>query len=100
MYTISVARQSGVKENAQAINQLQAILVSTPQEVRQSLLKAKADQCVTAAHVFASSSKPASGDIDKDTSLACETLAHAHGRAQGTGSSTRTINDPVCTTST
>lgn len=46
MRTISVARRSAVKAKTQAINHLRAILVSAPQEVRERLLKAKADQCV------------------------------------------------------
>ncbi|WP_312184113.1 IS110 family transposase [Massilia timonae] len=48
MRTISVARRSAVKAKTQAINQLRAILVSAPQEVRERLLKVKADQCVAA----------------------------------------------------
>ncbi len=46
MRTISVARRSAVKAKTQAINQLRAILVSAPQDIRERLWKAKADQCV------------------------------------------------------
>lgn len=48
MRTISVARRSAVKAKTQAINQLRAILVSAPQEIRERLSKSKADQCVAA----------------------------------------------------
>jgi transposase len=44
MRTISVARRRVVKVKTQAINELRAILISAPQEVRERLLKAKADQ--------------------------------------------------------
>lgn len=47
MRTISVARRSAVKAKTQAINQLRAILVSAPQDIRERLWKVKADQCVT-----------------------------------------------------
>ncbi len=48
MRTISVARRSAVKAKTQTINQLRAILVSAPQEIRERLLKTKAEQCVAA----------------------------------------------------
>jgi transposase len=48
MRTVSVARRSAVKAKTQTINQLRAILVSAPQEVRERLLKAKAEQCIAA----------------------------------------------------
>ncbi|MDK6080601.1 IS110 family transposase [Massilia varians] len=48
MRTLSVARRSAVKAKTQAINQLRAILVSAPQEIRDRLWKAKAEQCVSA----------------------------------------------------
>lgn len=44
---LAVARRSAVKAKTQAINQLRAILVSAPEEIRNRLWKAKADQCVT-----------------------------------------------------
>lgn len=46
MRTLSVARRSAVKAKTQAINQLRAILVSAPQEIRDRLWKTKAEQCV------------------------------------------------------
>jgi transposase len=46
MRTISVARRSATKAKTQAINQLRAILVSAPQEIRDRLWKTKAEQCV------------------------------------------------------
>lgn len=46
MRTVSVARRSAVKAKTQAINQLRAVLVSAPQDIRERLWKAKADQCV------------------------------------------------------
>ena len=46
MRTVAVARRSAVKAKTQAINQLRAILVSAPQDIRERLWKAKADQCV------------------------------------------------------
>jgi len=46
MRIISVARRSAVKAKTQAINQLRAILVSAPQDIRERLWKVKAEQCV------------------------------------------------------
>ncbi|MFM0162007.1 transposase [Paraburkholderia sediminicola] len=46
MRTVSVARRSAVKAKTQAINQLRALLVSAPQEIRERLLKAKTAECV------------------------------------------------------
>ena len=43
---IAVARRSAVKAKTQAINQLRAILVSAPEEIRDRLSKTKAEQCV------------------------------------------------------
>jgi transposase len=43
---LSVARRSAVKAKTQAINQLRAILVSAPEEIRNRLWKAKAEQCI------------------------------------------------------
>lgn len=43
---LTVARRSAVKAKTQAINQLRAILVSAPQEIRNRLWQAKAEQCV------------------------------------------------------
>jgi transposase len=43
---LSVARRSAVKAKTQAINQLRAILVSAPDEIRNRLWKTKAEQCV------------------------------------------------------
>ncbi|HAG1890885.1 TPA: IS110 family transposase [Salmonella enterica] len=45
---ISVARRSAVKARTQAINQLCALLVSAPQDVRDKLWKSKPRECVTA----------------------------------------------------
>ncbi len=45
---ISVARRSAVKACTQAINQLRALLVSAPQDVRDKLWKSKPHECVTA----------------------------------------------------
>ena len=46
MRTVSVARRSAVKAKTQAINQLRAMLVSAPQDIRERLWKAKPEQCV------------------------------------------------------
>lgn len=43
MRTVSVARRSAVKAKTQAINQLRAILVSAPQDIRERLWKTKAE---------------------------------------------------------
>lgn len=48
MRIVSIARRSAVKARTQAINQLRAVLVSGPQEVRDKLWKAKASDCVNA----------------------------------------------------
>lgn len=48
MRTVPVARRSAVKAKTQAINQLRAILVSAPQEIRERLWKTKAEKCVAA----------------------------------------------------
>lgn len=48
MRIASVARRSAVKARTQAINQLRAILVSGPQEVRDQLWKPKALDCANA----------------------------------------------------
>lgn len=45
---ISVARRSAVKARTQAINQLRALLVSAPQDVRDKLWKSKPHECVVA----------------------------------------------------
>lgn len=46
MRAVSVARRSAVKAKTQAINQLRALLVNAPQEIRDRLLKAKTAECV------------------------------------------------------
>lgn len=46
MRTVLVARRSAVKAKTQAINQLRALLITAPQEVRERLLKAKMGDCV------------------------------------------------------
>lgn len=46
MRIISVARRNAVKAKTQAINQLRAVLVSAPQDIRERLWKAKPEQCV------------------------------------------------------
>ncbi|MGZ9709282.1 IS110 family RNA-guided transposase [Glaciimonas sp. GNP009] len=46
MRIISVARRSAVKAKTQTINQLRAILVNAPQDIRERLWKTKPDQCV------------------------------------------------------
>jgi transposase len=46
MRIVSVARRSAVKAKTQAINQIRALLVSGPQEVRDKLWKVKANECV------------------------------------------------------
>jgi len=48
MRIASVARRSAVKARTQAINQLRALLVSAPQDIREKLWKAKASECVKA----------------------------------------------------
>lgn len=48
MRVISVARRSAVKAKTQAINQLRALLVSAPQDIRERLWKVKSEQCVKA----------------------------------------------------
>lgn len=46
MRAVSVARRSAVKAKTQTINQLRGILISAPQDVRERLLHAKAEDCV------------------------------------------------------
>ena len=46
MRIASVARRSAVKSKTQAINQIRALLVSAPQEIRERLWKIKASECV------------------------------------------------------
>ncbi len=46
MRVISVARRSAVKAKTQAINQLRAMLVSAPQDIRERLWKANPEQCI------------------------------------------------------
>ncbi|XUW93206.1 IS110 family transposase (plasmid) [Burkholderia sp. M6-3] len=46
MRAVSVARRSAVKAKTQAINQLRALLVSAPQDIRERLLKTKTAQCI------------------------------------------------------
>src|SRR5260370_40607166 len=46
MRAVSVARRRAVKAKTQAINQLRALLVSAPQDIRDRLLKAKTAECV------------------------------------------------------
>lgn len=48
MRIASVARRSAVKARTQAINQIRAILVSAPQDIRERLWKTKASDCVKA----------------------------------------------------
>ena len=47
MRTVSVARRSAVKAKTQAINQLRALLISAPQDIRERLWKARPKECVT-----------------------------------------------------
>jgi transposase len=47
MRSVSVTRRSAVKAKTQAINQLRALLVCAPQDVRQRLLKDNTSDCVT-----------------------------------------------------
>jgi transposase len=46
MRAVSVARRSAVKAKTQAINQLRALLVSAPQDIRERLWKCKQEECV------------------------------------------------------
>ena len=46
MRAASVARRSAVKAKTQAINQLRALLVSAPQDIRERLLRVNASECV------------------------------------------------------
>lgn len=46
MRAVSVARRSAVKAKTRAINQLRALLVRAPQDIRERLLKAKTAECV------------------------------------------------------
>lgn len=48
MRTLSVARRSAVKARTQAINQLRALLISAPDDIRAKLWKSKPEQCVKA----------------------------------------------------
>lgn len=48
MRIISVARRSSVKAKTQAINQLRALLVSAPQDIREKLWRTKTSDCVKA----------------------------------------------------
>lgn len=47
MRVVSVARRSAVKAKTQAMNQLRALLVSAPQDVRERLWKSKPADCAT-----------------------------------------------------
>jgi transposase len=47
MRSVSVTRRSAVKAKTQAINQLRALLISAPQDVRQRFLKDNTSDCVT-----------------------------------------------------
>jgi transposase len=47
MRAVSVARRSAVKAKTQAINQLRALLVSAPQDIRERFLAVKTSECVT-----------------------------------------------------
>ena len=47
MRAVSVARRSAVKAKTQAINQLRALLVNAPQEIRERLLKTKTAECIS-----------------------------------------------------
>jgi transposase len=53
MRSVSVARRRAVKAKTQAINQLRALLISAPQEIRQRLLKGKRSIVFVAVRVFA-----------------------------------------------
>ena len=46
MRAVLVARRSAVQAKTQAVNQLRALLVNAPQEVRERLLKAKMEDCI------------------------------------------------------
>ncbi len=46
MRIVSVARRSAVKDKTQTINQIRALLVSAPQEIREKLWRTKAMDCV------------------------------------------------------
>jgi len=48
MRMVSVARRSAVKAKTQTINQLRSLLVSSPQNIREKLLKVKALDCINA----------------------------------------------------
>lgn len=48
MRIVSVARRSAVKAKTQTINQIRALLVSAPQDVREKLWRTKAQECVKA----------------------------------------------------
>lgn len=48
LLVISVARRSAVKARTQEINQLHALLVSVPHDVRDKLWKSKPHECVAA----------------------------------------------------
>ena len=59
MRIVSVARRSAVKAKTQAINQLRALLVSAPQEIRERLLKTQTTACVeNCAHLRSLGSTP------------------------------------------
>jgi len=47
MRAVSVARRSAVKARTQTINQLRALLISAPQDIRERLLRIKTNECVT-----------------------------------------------------
>jgi len=46
MRTVSVTRRSAVKPRTQTINQLRALLISAPDDIRDKLWKFKPEQCV------------------------------------------------------
>ncbi|SFF01455.1 hypothetical protein SAMN04487869_14011 [Marinobacter sp. DSM 26671] len=54
MRIVSVARRSAVKAKTQTINQIRAMLVSAPQDVREKLWRIKATDCAKACAVVRS----------------------------------------------
>jgi transposase len=46
MRAVSVARRSAVKAKTQAINQVRALLVNAPQDIRERLWKGKPSECI------------------------------------------------------
>jgi transposase len=74
--TLRSARQSAVKARSQAANQLQALLVTAPEELRQSLRKLPTKALVTTCARFRPVKEP--DDVRTATKIALRSVARRH----------------------